>query len=65
VFASLKQTNSNTRDRQQESALISRENPGKTYTKIYKGDCRICGQKGPKSADCWEIPQNKGRRPAN
>jgi hypothetical protein len=65
VFASLKQTNSNTRDRQHESALYARANPGSTYKKVFKGDCRTCGQNGHKSADCWENPQNKDERPAN
>jgi hypothetical protein len=33
--------------------------------KVFKGDCRTCGQKGHKSADCWENPQNKDKRAAN
>jgi hypothetical protein len=65
VFASLKQTSSNTRDRQIESALYTRVNPGRTYKKVFKGDCRTCGQKGHTYADCWNKPQNKDERPAN
>jgi hypothetical protein len=65
LFASLKQTNSNTRDRQQESVLIARAKTGRTYKKENKGDCRISGQNGHNSADCWEKPQNKERRPEN
>jgi hypothetical protein len=65
VFASLKQLNSNTRDRRHELDLNAQANPGRTYKKVFKWDCRTCGQKGHKSADCWEIPQNKDRRPAN
>jgi hypothetical protein len=64
-FASLKHTNSNTRDRQHESALYARANTQRTYKKLFKGYCRTCGQKGYKSADCWENPQNKDKRPAN
>jgi hypothetical protein len=33
--------------------------------KKYKGDCRICGQKGHKSADCWEKEVNRDKRPPN
>jgi hypothetical protein len=65
VFASLKQKNSNTRDRQHESDLNSRAKLGRTYKKVFKGDCRTCGQKGHKSADCWDNPQNKDKMPAN
>jgi hypothetical protein len=38
VFASLKQTNSNTRARKLESAFIARANPGRTYKKVIAGD---------------------------
>jgi hypothetical protein len=65
MFVSFKQTNSNTRDRQHESALNARANPGRTFKKVFKGDCRTCGQKGHKSADCWGNPQNKDKRPAH
>jgi hypothetical protein len=64
-FASIKQTNSNTRNRQYESTLNTRASPGRTYKKVFKGVCRICDQKGHKSAGCWENPQHKDERPAN
>jgi hypothetical protein len=60
-----KQTNSNTSNRGHDSALSARANPGRTYNKVFKRDCRTCGQKVHKSADCWEKPQNKDKRPAN
>ena len=35
------------------------------FKKVFKGDCRICGKKGHKAADCWEQEKNKERRPVN
>ena len=42
-------------------------NKGKNFKfkKTFKGDCRICGKKGHKAADCWEQEKNKDKRPAN
>ena len=31
--------------------------------KQYKLDCRICGTKGHKAADCWDNDKNKSKRP--
>jgi hypothetical protein len=58
VNASIKQNH--TRDRRNEAALFTRNGAvttGRGYSKVIKGDCRICGQ-GHKSANCWEIPAN-------
>jgi hypothetical protein len=33
------------------------------FKKQFKGDCRICGKKGHKSADCWESNKNLNKRP--
>jgi hypothetical protein len=63
VFAS--QTNSNTRKRLQETALIAKATPGRAYKKVLKGDCRTCGQESHKYADCWGEIQNKEKIPAN
>jgi hypothetical protein len=57
-----------TRDRGNECALFTRNDavtPGRGYTKVLKGDCRTCGQKGHKSANCWEITANIDKRPPN
>jgi hypothetical protein len=35
----------------------------KTFPKKFKGDCRICGKKGHKAADCWDNEKNKDKRP--
>jgi Reverse transcriptase (RNA-dependent DNA polymerase)/gag-polypeptide of LTR copia-type len=43
----------------QETALSA----GKTKKK-FKGDCRICGAKGHKAADCWDNDKNKDKRPS-
>jgi hypothetical protein len=65
LFASLKQANRNTRNRQHESALYARSNPGRTCKTVFKGHWRTCGQKGHKSTDCWKQLLNKDKRPAN
>jgi hypothetical protein len=64
VHASIKHTH--TRDRRNEADLFTRNGavaPGRGYSKVYKGDCRTCGQKGHNSAHCWEKPANKDKRP--
>jgi hypothetical protein len=45
------------------SAVQSRGKP--RCKKVFKGDCRICGEKGHKAADCWESDRNKYKRPSN
>ena len=35
------------------------------FQKQFKGKCRNCGKIGHKSADCWECPENKEKRPKN
>jgi hypothetical protein len=44
--------------RKGETALM-----GKAFKKQFKGDCRICGKKGHKGADCWTLDKNKSKRP--
>ena len=59
------------RGHREESVLYANTNPGKfgngkfKFKKVFKGDCRICGKKGHKAADCWEQDKNKERRPVN
>jgi hypothetical protein len=45
------------------SAVQGRGKP--RFRKVFKGDCRICGKKGHKAADCWESDKNKDMRPSN
>jgi hypothetical protein len=45
--------------------LSAQEKKKKTFKKVFKGDCRICGRKGHKAADCWESDKNKDKRPSN
>jgi hypothetical protein len=66
VHASTKQNH--TRDRRNKAALFTRNGtvtPKRGYSMVLKGDCNTCGQKGPKSANCWENPANKDKRPPN
>ena len=49
-----------------ETALVMMQQPSRkkgAFSKKFKGDCRICGKKGHKASDCWESPQNKGKKP--
>jgi hypothetical protein len=48
-----------------ETALLSGENgKGKGKKgKPFKGNCRLCGKKGHKSAECWDNEKNKDKRP--
>ena len=52
-----------------ESVLYTNANFNKgknfKFKKPFKGDCRICGKKGHKAADCWEQEKNRDKRPAN
>jgi hypothetical protein len=64
MHASVKQNY--TRERKHEAALFTEldlEGPGRNFPKVFKGDCRTRGQKGHKSANCWERPSNKDKRP--
>jgi hypothetical protein len=57
IHASNKQNH--TRDNRNETALFTRApavTPGRGKTTVFKGDYRTCGQKGHKSANCWEFP---------
>jgi hypothetical protein len=49
-----------------ETALLTMQPQGrgekKTFTKKFKGDCRIRDKKGHKARDCWEN-SNKGKKP--
>jgi hypothetical protein len=66
VHTSIKQNH--TRDRRNEAALFTRNGAvtlGQGYAKVFKGDCRTCGQKDHKSANCWENPTNKDKRSPN
>jgi hypothetical protein len=47
-----------------EAALITRTG-NNSFKKKFKGDCRKCSEKGHKSADCWEKPTHKDKRPSN
>jgi hypothetical protein len=44
-----------------EQALVTRD--GKSFKKVFKGDCRVCGKKGHKATECWENEKNKDKRP--
>jgi hypothetical protein len=33
------------------------------FKKKFKGECKICGQKGHKSTDCWDNDKNKSKSP--
>ena len=35
------------------------------FKKQFKKECRICGKKGHKGADCWDLPKNAHKRPGN
>jgi hypothetical protein len=48
--------------KQNELVLSAQEKKKKTFKKVFKGDCRICGRK---DADCWESDKNKDTRPSN
>jgi hypothetical protein len=53
VHASIKQNH--TRDRRNEADLFTRNGAvtlGRGYPRVFKGDCRTCGQKGHKFANC-------------
>jgi hypothetical protein len=66
VHASINQNP--TRERRNEAALFIRNGevtPGRGYPRVFKGDCRTCRQKSHKSANCWEKPANKDKRPPN
>jgi hypothetical protein len=55
VHVSIKQNH--TRDRKNKAALFTRNGavtPGRGYSKVFKVDCRTCGQKCHKSANGWE-----------
>jgi hypothetical protein len=49
-----------------ELVFIAVQGRGKPcFKKAFKGDCRICGKQGHKSADCWESDKNKDKRTSN
>ena len=49
-----------------ELVLIASSGRGKPHIKKQvKLDCRICGKKGHKGDDCWDLDKNKHKRPAN
>ena len=49
-----------------ELALLAIQGKGKPrFSKVFKGDCRVCGVKGHKASDCWDLDKNKDKRPAN
>jgi hypothetical protein len=49
-----------------ELVLSAAQGKGKPlFKKVLKGDCRICGMKGHKAADCWVSDKNKDKRPSN
>jgi hypothetical protein len=35
------------------------------FKKQFKGECRLCGAKGHKAADCWDNDKNKAKLPNN
>jgi hypothetical protein len=51
------------RDRRETALVMQMGKPNK-FPKKFKGDCRICGKKGHKAADCWDTEKNKVNRPA-
>jgi hypothetical protein len=64
TWAGLKQMSPNT-TQQSETALIVKERARPSnFKRIFKGDCRTCGKKGHKSADCRENPNNSDKHPA-
>jgi hypothetical protein len=33
------------------------------FKKQFKGECRLCGAKGHRAADCWDNEKNKAKFP--
>jgi hypothetical protein len=49
-----------------EMILAAIQTKGKPkFKREFKGECRICGDKGLKAADCWDNDKNKSKRPNN
>ena len=58
------QTKEYKRESHGESVLYAaNEKYKKKFKKVFKGDCRNCGKKGHKAADCWQMEKNKHMRP--
>ena len=58
--------NENRKDKEMVlSAVSAGRGKRPPFKKPFKGDCRICGVKGHKAADCWENPKNNDKRPPN
>jgi hypothetical protein len=60
VHASIRQNH--LRDRRNEGVLFTRNGaitPRRGYPRVFKGDCRSCGQKGQKYENCWENQPTK------
>ena len=36
-----------------------------TFKRPFKKECRICGKKGHKGTDCWDLPRNAHKRPGH
>ena len=61
-YALMSQNYPNHRKVGDRDALLLSGGNGKKYKKPYKQDCRVCGVKGHKGADCWNNPQNAHKR---
>ena len=67
VFTTYKTTSKTKQSSSAEVSMVaaakSPSTPKKTGTK-FKGDCRLCGVKGHKAADCFSNEKNKDKRPS-
>ena len=66
VFTSYKTTSKTKQNNSSEVSMVAEakapSTPKKSGTK-FKGDCRLCGMKGHKAADCYSNEKNKDKRP--
>ncbi|MGL4342651.1 MAG: reverse transcriptase domain-containing protein, partial [Lactococcus lactis] len=65
TFTSYKTTSKTQQNNPAEVSMVAATKPNNNQkpTKKFKGDCRICGIKGHKAADCWGNEKNKDKRP--
>jgi hypothetical protein len=55
-----------TKNKAGEMILAAIQPKGKPkFKKQLKRECRLCGAKGHKAADCWDNEKNKAKRPPN
>ena len=68
IFSSYKTTSRSQQSNSSEVSMVaatqSTTKNSKSFPKKFKGDCRLCGTKGHKAADCWDNEKNKDKRPS-